>query len=78
VQSSTRYLNLPLSSSQRAAADALANTACQSLAAIFPNLTPKQKVVFVAAYKVTVQLLAAGNWLTPAQAATLKMLAGQL
>jgi hypothetical protein len=48
------------------------------LAAIGPHFTPPQKTAFVNSYKAGVQALAAGGWLTPAQAATLIGLANQL
>ena len=77
IQSSPKYLALPLTSAQRAAVDALANAACQKVAAIVPSLTPAQEASLVKLYKLAVGALVPG-WLTPAQAALLKSLADAL
>jgi hypothetical protein len=76
IQASAQYR--ALNPWQRAFVDLLGNALCQRLAAIGPHFTPQQKTAFVNSYKAGVQALAAGGWLTPAQAATLIGLANQL
>ena len=55
--------------------DAIVNGACKSLEAIGPRLTARQKTVLVAEYQAAVATLARSDWLSPAEAATLRRLA---
>ncbi len=76
VQGSAKYQALP--SSLRVAVDTLAANLSRQLNSLVPSLTPTQKAVFITVYKNSVSALASLGWLTPAQAATLKTLAGAL
>jgi len=69
VQSSARYQ--ALSARQQAAVDALARTATQALVQIVPRLNAKQKEAFVCVYKLALNALVRGGWLTQSQANTL-------
>ena len=76
VQGSSKYA--ALTPKQKQAVDAIAQSACNQIAQITPKLTPKQKAVLVAAYKVVVDVLASQGWLTATQSTDLKALAGKL
>jgi hypothetical protein len=75
VQASPAYRSLP--PVLRKVIDALAKAACDRLAVTQP-VTPARKAAAIAAYRSAVTALAAAGWLTPAQAATLRSLAGTL
>jgi hypothetical protein len=78
VQGSAKYQALRLTSLQRFQINALVTIACSSLDGLVARLSPQQKAGFVALYRTTVNVLAAGGWLTPAQRTTLSNLAGLL
>jgi len=76
VQGSPKYAALP--ARLRATIDAKLTALCNSLDAITARLSPQQKAILVLGYRLAVNALAQAGWLTPAQAATLSGLAGQL
>jgi hypothetical protein len=76
VQGSSKYQHLnPLG---RLVVDVLVTSDCKLLTQIGPKVKPAQKTAFIAAYQQGVQALAAGGWLTGAQASALSGLAGAL
>ena len=70
IQSSAKYA--ALSATLKARADLLAAAACARLVLLAPNATPTQKAAAIATYKLAVDLLVLGGWLTPAQGTFLK------
>ena len=62
----------------RAVVDALIGVGCKALTSLVPKLSPAQKKPFIAAYKLSLQPLAQGGWLTTAQATILAGLDGAL
>jgi len=76
VQGSARYA--ALSPAQKRAVDAIGTAATRFLTAIVPRLGPVQKAALIRGYVDTVQLLARGGWLTPAQANMLAAFAQSL
>ena len=76
VQGSAKYL--ALKPALRSAIDALWSAACSPLNSIVAKLKPAQKTALVNAYKLAVDILKSGGWLTAPQATSLKSLAGAL
>ena len=73
---SAKYTSAPRI--KRAVPNALVAGACVAVKLVKPNTPALHKRVFVDAFKVKVNLLRAGGWLTEEQAVTLKNLAGAL
>ena len=78
VQSSARYQGRGLTALQQGQIDALVGSQCDALGRLVARLTPYQKAIYVAVYKLVVNSLTAGNWLTPTQRTTLFSMADQL
>ena len=78
VRSSARYQGRGLTALQQAQVDAIVASQCDGLGRLVARLTPYQKAIYVAVYKIVVSSLTAGNWLTPSQRTTLFALADQL
>ncbi|HUK94254.1 MAG TPA: hypothetical protein VLU96_04280 [Gaiellaceae bacterium] len=78
VQSSVRYQSLGLTAAQQLQVNAVVGAQCQALDAFLGRLTPLQKKLAAAVYKLTVTSLYAGNWLTLDQRTTLFALSDQL
>lgn len=78
VRGSARYQGLGLTALQQAQIDALVGGQCDALGRLVQRLTPYQKAIYIATYKLVVNTLAAGSWLTPAQRTTLVTMADQL
>jgi hypothetical protein len=76
LRSSTKYQRLP--DAGKRGADALASAVCQTIANLAPKLGAAQKAVLVQAYGAGLDGLVRADWLTAAQATTLKALAGRL
>jgi beta-glucosidase len=76
VEGSAKYQ--ALRPNAKAAVDALLTSACNSVANVKPATNPILKAVAVALYKLAVGGLAQSGWLTSAQAAELRNLAGSL
>jgi hypothetical protein len=76
VHSSAKYQALPPGA--RAAIDNLATALCDKLATLPPNAGPAATAAVVLAFRVGVTGLEHAGWLTSAQAATLRSLAGSL
>ena len=78
VRGSARYQGLGLTPMQQLQVNSVVNSSCQGFDSFLGRLTPTQKRVAVALYKLTVSSLYAGNWLTFDQRTTLVTLADQL
>ena len=78
MQSSARYQGRGLTALQQAQIDALVGSQCDALGRLVARLTPYQKAIYVAVYKLVVSSLTSGNWLTPTQRTTLFSMADQL
>ncbi len=76
VHGSAKYL--AATKLQKAAADLVVTAGCVAANAVKPNMTAKQKLPLLTAYKAAVKLLATPGWMTAAQGGKLTSLSNAL
>jgi hypothetical protein len=76
VEGSARYQALPTFTKN--VVNQILTSACNQLGTITPKLSARQLTQVITTYKAAVTVLAAGGWLTSAQASSLTSLAGNI